>query len=60
MATKRAEVSRVRLSIDVDEATWRKLRDAAEREREAAGGKASVNALVGRLIDAYLAQKGGR
>lgn len=53
------EVRLVRLSITVDEGTWRKLRDAASEEREA-HGRASVNALVQRLIAEYLARRGGR
>ena len=58
MSKQRGEVKMVRLSISVDEATWRKLRHAAEQEREGPRGRASVNALVQRLIDAYL-KKGG-
>ncbi len=59
MATKRAEVKTVRLSINVDEATWKRLRNAAEVERDERG-RASVNALVNRLIQEYLAKKGGK
>ena len=55
MPRKREEVRMVRLSVTVDEGTWRKLRDAAEQERE---GRASINALVQRLIAEYLAKKG--
>jgi hypothetical protein len=58
MVTRREEVKTVRLSITVDEPTWRKLRHAAETEREGPRGRASVNALVQRLIDEYL-RKGG-
>jgi hypothetical protein len=54
MPKKREEVRMVRLSITVDEGTWRKLRDAAEQERE---GRASINALIQRLIAEYLARK---
>lgn len=57
MAKKREEVKAVRLSITVDEATWRKLRDAAEQERESRG-RASINALVQRLIAEHLARRG--
>jgi len=50
----------VRLSVTVDEVTWRKLRHAAEQERDASQGRASVNALLQRLIDEYLGRKGGK
>lgn len=53
---ERKEVKPVRLSITVDESTWRKLRDAATQEREARG-RASVNALVQRLIAEYLTRR---
>lgn len=56
MPKKREEVKTVRLSITVDEATWRKLRDAAEQERESRG-RASINALLQRLIAEYLARR---
>jgi hypothetical protein len=56
---KRGEVKTVRLSVTVDEATWLKLRHAAEAERSGQG-RASVNALLGRLIEDYLARKGGK
>ncbi|MBI4574264.1 MAG: hypothetical protein HY713_13395 [candidate division NC10 bacterium] len=56
MPRKREEEKAVRLSITVDEATWRELRDAAERERESRG-RASINALVQRLIKEYLARR---
>lgn len=46
----------VRLSIVVDEATWRGLRDAAEAQRSTRG-RASVNALINRLIAEYLAKR---
>ena len=61
MREKQGEVRTVRLSIVVDEGTWRALRAAAERERPEGKGRASINALVGRLIAEYLGkQKGGR
>lgn len=40
---------KVRLSITVEEAIWRALRDAAEAERSEFG-RASVNAVVNRFI----------
>jgi hypothetical protein len=52
-------VSIVRLSIVVDEATWKALRDAAETERSEQG-RASVNVLVNRLIAEYLTKRGRR
>ncbi len=55
MLKRREEARTVRLSISVDEATWRKLRDAAELERE--HGRASINALVQRLIAEHLTRK---
>jgi hypothetical protein len=58
---QRGEVRLVRLSVDVDEATWRKLRDIAERERsQEQSGRASVKGIVQRLIAEYLARKGGK
>lgn len=54
---KREEVKPVRLSINVDEATWKRLRNAAEVERDERG-RASVNALVNKIIQEYLARKG--
>jgi len=55
---QRGEVKLVRLSVDVDEATWRKLRDIAERERSREqSGRASVKGIV--LIAEYLSRKGG-
>ncbi len=54
---KREEVKAVRLSINVDEATWKRLRNAAEAERDERG-RASVNALVNKIIQEYLARKG--
>ena len=53
----RGEVRAVRLSIIVDEGTWRALRDAAVRERPEGKGRASINALVGRLIAEYLGKQ---
>jgi len=51
----------VRLSLVIDEATWKGLRAAAEEERTERG-RASMNALINRLIAEYLArrQKGGK
>ncbi len=60
MPARRRGVRLVRLSVTVDEATWRKLRHAAEQEREGPRGRASVNALLQRLIDEYLTRKGGK
>ncbi len=59
MPKRREEVRTVRLSINVDEATWKRLRNAAEVERDERG-RANVNALVNRLIQEYLAKKGGK
>ena len=56
MPKTRGEVKMVRLSITVDEATWRKLRDAAEQERQSRG-RASINALIQRLIAEYLGRR---
>ncbi len=53
---KQKEVINVRLSLVVDEATWRELRNAAESERSDRG-RASVNALLNRLIADYLAKR---
>ncbi len=60
MAKKREEVRMVKLTVTVDEPTWLKLRHAAEQERYGPGGRASINALLQRLIDDYLTRKGGR
>ncbi len=49
----------VKLTVTVDEATWKRLRDSAERDRSEQG-RASVNALINRLIAEYLAKKGGK
>ena len=55
------ELRVVRLSLSVDEVTWKDLRAAAERERPEGKGRASINALLNRLIAEYLArQKGGK
>ena len=54
-------VRRVRLAVTVDVDTWRKLRDLAEVESEAQyRGRASVNALVNRMIAECLARRGGK
>ncbi len=56
------EVGTVRLTVDVDEAMWRALRTAAEEDRSERG-RASVAAIVKRLLAEYLAQRkreGGR
>ncbi len=58
----RKEVKLVRLSIEVDETTWKALREVAEEERTPRG-RASVNALVNKLIAEHLAKrkaKGGK
>ncbi|HWT77491.1 MAG TPA: hypothetical protein VN648_01660 [Candidatus Methylomirabilis sp.] len=51
----------MRLSLVIDEATWRDLRQAAEEERTERG-RASMNALINRLIAEHLAKrkKGGQ
>lgn len=49
----------MRLSIEVEEATWKALRSAAEEERTERG-RASVNALVNRLIAEHLAKRKGK
>ena len=49
----------MRLSLVVDEATWKALRNAAESERTERG-RASVNALLNRLIVEYLAKRRGK
>ena len=51
----------MRLSIEVDEGTWKALRAASEEERTERG-RASMNALVNRIIREHLAKrkKGGR
>ena len=50
------EVGTVRLSIVIDEATWRALRLAAEEERTERG-RASMNALINRLIQEHLEKR---
>ncbi len=58
----RKEVRFVRLSIEVDEATWKALREIAEEDRTPRG-RASVNALVNKLIAEHLSKrkaKGGK
>jgi hypothetical protein len=57
MANRRKEVRTVKLTVTVDEATWRALRNSAEQERTGRG-RASVNALLQRLIAQFLARKG--
>jgi hypothetical protein len=50
----------VRLSLVIDEPTWKGLRAAAEEERTERG-RASMNALINRLISEYLTKrKGGK
>ena len=57
---KREEVRTVRLSLVIDEAMWKGLRVAAEEERTERG-RASMNALINRLIQEYLEKrKGGK
>ncbi len=58
---KRKEVGTVRLSVVLDEKSWRELRSIAELERTGQG-RASVNALLQRLVAEYLERrrKGGR
>ncbi len=60
MPKKREEVRMVKLTVTVEEATWLKLRHAAEQERYGLGGRPSVNGLIQRLIDDYLTRKGGK
>jgi hypothetical protein len=54
---KREEVGTVRLSLVIDEATWKGLRQATEEERTERG-RASMNALINRLIQEYLEKRG--
>jgi len=57
---KREEVGTVRLSLVIDEPTWKALRAATEEERTERG-RASMNALLNRLIADFLAKrKGGK
>jgi hypothetical protein len=53
----REEVGIVRLSLVIDEATWKGLRAATEEERTERG-RASMNALINRLIQEYLEKRG--
>lgn len=53
---KRKEVGSVRLSLVIDEPTWKALRAAAEEERTDRG-RASMNALINRLIAEHLAKR---
>ena len=46
----------MRLSLVIDEATWKGLREATEDERTSRG-RASMNALINRLIAEYLAKR---
>ncbi len=46
----------VRLSLTVPEATWRRLRDLAETERQP-GTRANLAAVVGRLIERELSKQ---
>ncbi len=54
-----ATSSVLQATLVVDEATWRELRNAAESERSTQG-RASVNALLNRLIAGYLAKRRGK
>ena len=56
---RKPEGKPVKLTVTVDETTWKRLRTAAESERSGQG-RASLNALINRLIAEYLAEKGGR
>jgi hypothetical protein len=57
----RGEVGTVRLSLVIDEATWKGLRAATTEEERTERGRASMNALINRLIAEYLAKrKGGK
>jgi hypothetical protein len=56
---KPKEVRMVRVAFNVEEATWRKLRDLAEVERaKHAKGRASVDALLNRIVAEYLTRNG--
>ena len=46
----------MRLSLVIDEPTWKALRAAAEEERTDRG-RASMNALINRLIAEHLAKR---
>ena len=56
---KEKEAKTVRLTVDVDEATWRELRTAAEEDRSEQG-RASVAAIVKRLLNEYLSKRKGK
>ena len=49
----------MRLSIEVDEATWKALREIAEEDRTPRG-RASVNAFVNKLIADHLSKRKGK
>lgn len=53
---RKKEVRNVRLSLIIDEPTWKALRAATEEERTLRG-RASMNALINRLIQEYLSQR---
>jgi hypothetical protein len=58
---KPKEVRKVRVAFNVEEATWRKLRDLAEVAcAQLARGRASVDALLNRIVAEYLTKKGGK
>lgn len=44
----------MRVSVDLDETTWRTLRDLAESRRAASGGRASVSALLAVLVARHI------
>ena len=48
----------VTLNVRVPDSVWRRLRDAAEITRLRTGGRASVRAVVQKLIEQGLAQYG--
>ncbi len=54
------ETRLVKMTVTVDETTWRKLRHIAEQERMGARGRASVNALLQWLINEFLTRRGGK
>ena len=56
---RQADVKTVKLKVTVDETTWKRLRGIAESERSGQG-RASLNALINKLIAEYLAKKGGK
>jgi|PlaIllAssembly_1097288.scaffolds.fasta_scaffold580094_2 hypothetical protein len=56
---RQADVKTVKLTVTVDETTWKRLRGIAESERSGQG-RASLNALINKLIAEYLAKKGGK